>query len=123
VVSTAKVVSEGDTPASSVIDVVTRQITEVLDAEACRYVSGPVLDPRFALLDHDGEVTRGGRPVNVERQGLPVDEEVAVVVRRGPHVLGHFVVTAATRIACPSKEQRRLAMLLADQVASALDEV
>ncbi len=120
VLSAARLVSEGDTPPSVLIDVVARQITDVLGAEACRFEPGPAHDTRFALLDHDGEITRGGHVVNVERNGLPFDEEVAIVVRRGPHILGDFVVTSATHIAYPSKEQRRVAVLLADQVASEL---
>ena len=120
-VGTAKVVAGGDTPTSALIDLVAHQITEVLDVSSCRFMPGPVLDRRFALLDHDGMVTRGDRIVDVERHGLPVDEEVAVVVRRGSVVLGHFVVTSASRLTYPSQEQRRVAMLLADQVASVLD--
>ena len=55
--------------------------------------AGPVHDTRFAILDHDGELTRGGHVVNVDRIGLPFDEEVAIVVRRGPRMVGHFLVT------------------------------
>jgi K+-sensing histidine kinase KdpD len=117
VLSAARVVSEGDAPASAVIGLVARQITEVLGVDRCRFVEGPVKDHRFATMDHDGEVTRAGRPVDVTRHGLPSDEEVVIVVRRAGEVLGHFVVTAATRVAYPSLEQRRVAVLLADQVA------
>ena len=120
VLGTARVVSEGATPAPALIDIVARQITEVLDAQACRFVPGPVHDARLALLDHDGTVTRNGREVDVDRHGLPYDEEVALLVRRGQRVVGHFVVTAAARIAYPTTEQRRVAMLLADQVAPAV---
>jgi hypothetical protein len=42
-------------------------------------------------------------------------------VRRGPDTLGHFLVTAATRVSRPRPEQRRVAVLLADQVAGVLD--
>jgi K+-sensing histidine kinase KdpD len=123
VLSAARMVSEGDTPPSVLINVVARQITDVLGAETCRFEPGPVHDPRFALLDHDGEVTRGGHMVNVDRDGLPFDEEVAIVVRRGPDILGDFVVTSASHLTYPSKEQRRVAVLLADQVASVLPAV
>jgi hypothetical protein len=47
------------------------------------------------LLDHDGEVTRGDRAVDVDRLGLPSDEYLALPVRRGSRVVGHFEVTAA----------------------------
>ena len=71
------------------------------------------------LLDHDGVVTCGGHSVDVEKTGLPYDEYVALLVRRGPHVVGHFLVTAS-EVTYPSREQRQVAVLLADQVAAAL---
>jgi K+-sensing histidine kinase KdpD len=121
VLGAARVVSEGDTPASALVDIVARQITDVLGADGCRFVDGPVRDARIALLDHDGVVTREGHTVDVDRLGLPFDEYVALPVRRGSRVVGHFQVTAAARVAYPSREQRRVAVLLADQVAAAVD--
>lgn len=121
VLGAAKVVSEGDTPASALVDVVARQITDVLGADDCDFVEGPVHDARIAVLDHNGVVTRGDHTVDVDRQGLPSDEYVAVPVRRGSRVVGHFLVTASTHVAHPSREQRRVAVLLADQVAAVVD--
>ena len=86
--STAKSVAEGDTPTSALIDVVARQIVEVLNVDDCRFVPGEVRDKRLALLDEDGTVTRNGNVVDVVRSGLPFDEEIAVVVRRGPKCSG-----------------------------------
>lgn len=120
VLGAAQVVSEGDTPASALVEVVARQITDVLGADDCRFVEGPVHDARIALLDHDGVVTRGGHTVDVDRLGLPSDEYLALPVRRGSRVVGHFEVTATTHVAYPSREQRRVAVLLADQVAAAV---
>jgi K+-sensing histidine kinase KdpD len=120
VLGTAKVVSEGDAPASAVIEVVARQISDVLGADGCRFVAGPVHDTRIALLDHEGVLTRGGHIVDVDRLGLPADELIALLVRRGSVVVGHFLVTATTKVAYPSREQCRVAVLLADQVAGAL---
>jgi K+-sensing histidine kinase KdpD len=122
VLGAARIVSEGDTPASTLVDVVGRQITEVLGANSCRYIAGPIHDARIALLDHDGVVTRGGHAVDVEKSGLPYNEYVALLVRRGPRVIGHFLVTATTNVTYPSKERRQVAVLLADQVAAALDD-
>ena len=116
---TAKVVSEGETPASALIEIVDRQITDVLGADTCRFEAGPIHDARIAVLDHDGVLTRGDHAVDVDRLGLPTDEHVALVVRRGSLVVGHFLVTATSRVAYPSREQRRVAVLLADQVAGA----
>lgn len=122
VLGTARAVAEGDTPTGTVIDVVARRITEVLAADSCRYIEGPVHDTRICTLDHDGVLTRNGHPVDVDRVGLPTDEYVAVLVRRGPRVAGHFLVTTTSHLTYPTREQRRIAVLLADQVAAALDE-
>lgn len=121
VLSTAKAVAAGDTPTDALIDVVARQIEDVLGVDGCRFVAGPVYDRRLALLDQDGAVTRNDHVVDVLRSGLPHDEEVAIVVRRGQNILGHFVVTASTRIVRPSRQQLRVAVLLADQVIPALE--
>jgi len=121
VLGAAKVVSEGDTPASALVDLVAHEISDVLGVDDCRFVEGPVHDARIAALDHDGVVTRGDHTVDVDRLGLPSNEYVALPVRRGSRVVGHFLVTAATRVAYPSREQRRVAVLLADQVAASVD--
>lgn len=122
VVGVARSVAEGDIPRSTVTDVVAQQINDVLRADSCRYVDGPVSDARVAVLDHDGRLTRSGAAVDVDRLGLPIDEYVAVPVRRGAEISGHFLVTASTRMAYPSREQRRVAVLLADQVSMTLHD-
>lgn len=122
VLGAARAVAEGTVPAKTVVDVVAREITEVLEAEGCRYVAGPVGDVRFAVLDHDGVLTRNGHPVDVDRVGLPVDEYVAIPVRRGTGVVGCFLVTAVSHAVYPSLEQRRFAVLMAHQVAALGDE-
>ena len=72
---------------------------------------------RVAVLDHDGNLIRSGHAVDVDRSGLPSNEYVAVPVRRGTRIVGHFLVTATSRVVYPNFEQRRVAVLLADQVA------
>ncbi len=121
VLSAAAKVAEGDAPRTTIVDLVAQHITEVLGGDRCSFVDGEVRDARVAVLDHDGVLTRAGHEVNVDREGLPVDEYVAVPVHRGPRVLGHFLVTAASHVAYPSLEQRRIAVLLADQVAAVLE--
>jgi K+-sensing histidine kinase KdpD len=119
VVGAARVVAEGDMPTSAVVDVIARHIAEVLDADDCRYVQGPVHDARVAILDHDGVLTRNGQAVDVDRVGMPTDEYVAVLVGRGPEVAGHFLLTTTSHLTYPTREQRRIAVLMADQVAAA----
>ena len=117
VVGAARAVAEGD----GALEIVAAQIRQVLDADEARFVPGPVHDGRIAVLDHDGVLTRVGRPVDVDRVGLPVDEYVAVPVVREGRTVGHFLVTATSHVSRPSAEQRRVAALLADQVAVALE--
>lgn len=118
VLDVARAVAEGDAPSSTVTDLVAAQITEVLDADSAHFVKGPVLDDRFAVLNHDGVLTREGSQIDVDRVGLPSDEYTAVPVRRAQHEVGHFLLTAASHVTYPTREQRRVAVLLADQVAS-----
>jgi K+-sensing histidine kinase KdpD len=123
VLGAARRVAEGDVPPESVAELVAQHITDVLDADTTRYVPGPVNDPRIWVLDHDGALTRDGRASDVDRVGLPTDEYVAVPVRREARTVGHFLVTATGHVSYPSRERRRVAVLLADQVgAAARDE-
>ena len=121
VLNAARLVSEGDTPGPALVKVVARQIADVLDADGCTYVEKPVFDARIAVLDHDGDLGRGGHTVDVDRVGMPTNEYVAIPVRRGTRTVGHFLVTSTSHVAYPSPEQRRVAVLLADQVAVAVD--
>jgi K+-sensing histidine kinase KdpD len=109
-----------DMPPSTLVRFTAAQITEVLGVSSSRFVPGPVHDSRLALLHHDGRVTQSDRTLDVERDGLPVDGETALEVRRGSETVGHFVITSASAMAYPTAEQRRVAVLLADQVAAAL---
>lgn len=118
VLGAARAVAEGNMPQATVVDVVANQIAEVLDADSCRYVEGPVRDARIAILDHDGVLTRNGQAVDVDRIGLPTDEYVAVPLRRGSAVVGHFLLTVTSHLTYPTREQRRVAVLMADQVAA-----
>ena len=108
-----------DMPTTTLVRFTAAQIAEVLGVSACRFVPGPVHDSRLAVLHHDGRVTRNDRTLDVEKDGLPIDGETALEVRRGSDTLGHFVITSASAMAYPTAEQRRVAVLLADQVAGA----
>jgi K+-sensing histidine kinase KdpD len=96
------------------------QINEVLGMSRTRFVAGPVHDSRYAVLHHDGTATRTGHRIDVDGDGLPTNEETVLLVVRDGETLGHFVLTSAADTARPSLEQRRVAVLLADQVASVL---
>jgi hypothetical protein len=88
VVVAARAVVDGALRADAVNDLVAQHIADVLDVDDCRYVAGPVHDARVAILHHDGVLTRDDHAVDVDRNGLPTDEYVAVPVRRGDRASG-----------------------------------
>jgi K+-sensing histidine kinase KdpD len=120
ILSTAEL---GLEPHESVDDLgrrVADQIADVLEVSHCRFVRGSAYDRDMAVLDHRGHVIRHGHEVDVDRKGLPTNDETVLLVRRADDVVGYFVLTSAADVARPSLEQRRVAVLLADQVASLL---
>ena len=120
VMGTAEIIADRQGSSSGLTDHVSSEIEELLAVDECTFDPRAVHDPRYAILARDGSVTRGGHPINVERDGLPTDERTALVVRRGGATYGRFVITSASRVARPTLEQRKVAVLLADQVGSAL---
>lgn len=120
VLGTSKIIAMREASPQALIDHVAHQIVTVLDIEDCRFVRGSGPGPQSVSLDHDGNVTRRGHRVNIERSGLPTDERIGLVVRHGDIVHGQYQLTAATRVVRPSVEQLKVAVLLADQVGAAL---
>lgn len=96
------------------------QIRRVLDVTRCEFHRGRVLDARYAVLQPDGSVLRQGREIDVDRRGLPTDESTVLPVRSGDTTLGYFLVVSAADAARPAREQRRVAVLLADQMGVVL---
>jgi hypothetical protein len=118
VLGTAAAVAAGTASIGSLIDHVCQQIVEILQIDDCRFDTGT--DPDVPVLTGAATVTRGGRTINVEREGLPTDSEIALMAESGGMVHGRFVLTAATRVVRPSVEQLRVAVALANQVGAAL---
>lgn len=87
-----------------------RAITEVLGADVCRLV----LDARLpaTVLHEDGSVTRDGRALRVDVEGLPTDDVLAVPVPVPGRPGTHFAVVASSQVARPTPEQRQVAALL-----------
>ena len=103
---------------ATVTATVAARIREVLDLDRCEFVVSPSL-PGGPVLERDGSVTRGGTLLDVDRSGLPVDRVVLLPVHRGSATCGYFELTSASHVAHPTRDQRRVAALLADQVAAA----
>jgi K+-sensing histidine kinase KdpD len=117
---TAELVLAPTDSVDELVEQIGARMTGVLGVARCRFVPGASYDARMAVMDHDGIVTRLGRTLDVERHGLPTDDETVLLVRRNGDVVGHFLITSAADVARPSLEQRRVAVLMADQVASLL---
>lgn len=98
-----------------VIDAVAAQLVSVLGADDCRWARNARRD--LPTLRRDGSVVRGDRVLDVDRHGLPTDAELDI-----PAGGGHLLVTAATRVSRPTPMQRRVAVLLADQVTAVADD-
>ena len=87
----------------------------MLDIDGCRFTTDPQPETDVRL-GPDGEVTRAGRRVDVDRNGLPTDIEIELPVDGGAGVGGRYLLAAATRISRPGLEARRVAVALADQI-------
>jgi K+-sensing histidine kinase KdpD len=122
VLATAESIALRDQGTEEVTSAVAQRIREVLNLDACTFAPGGRMDPSAPTLQHDGSLTQGDRELNVDRDGLPVDSTVVLPVRWAGEVRGRFLLTAASHVARPTSQQRRVAVLLADQVAGALHD-
>jgi hypothetical protein len=104
--------------AGAVVDLVKKQLTDLLNLRECRFEYGSLLGhpPR---LEQDGTVTVGRRHWDVERRGLP-DEEIELRTFGNGHFYGRFMLCPAPG-AAPSLQARLVAVTLADQAGRALD--
>ena len=91
------------------------RIIGVLEVDRCRFVPDAVPPRAAPVLRRDGSVHRDGVDLAVEREGLPTDVETWLAA---PAAHGYFRITAASRVARPTREQRRVAVLLAAQFAA-----
>lgn len=115
---TAGAVAAGSVTPDQLIGVVRQQLTHLLELDDCRF--DPATTYGLPRLTGDGGLVRRDRTVDIGRLGLPTDTAIALPVRAGGAVLGHFILTASTHVRRPSREQLRVAVMLADQVGTAL---
>jgi K+-sensing histidine kinase KdpD len=118
VLEAAAQVGAGSAPPTAVLEHVERQLITILDLDVARF--HPEIDGDLPRLDADGRVRVDERALDVDRTGLPTDTELSLPVRVGRRTCGEFRLTAATHVARPTSEQRRVAVLLADQAGLAL---
>jgi K+-sensing histidine kinase KdpD len=118
VLSAAEKVAARDPDPADLLALVTTELTDVLGLDGCRYA--PVAPHLRVVIQPDGQVHTGERAVDVQRSGLPTEEEILLPVRNAGQTVGGFVLTTASRIRRPTPEQLRVAVLLADQVGTVL---
>src|SRR5262245_14165628 len=120
VTDAARMAAEGGTPSTAVVSFVGDQIANVLGVDQSVFRSGsPGPHPR---INRDGSVTRDGNPIDVDRRGLPTNDEVDIIVENHGKTLGYFELVSASHVVWPTLEQRRVAVTLADQAGAALAE-
>ncbi len=122
VLGTAEIVALRTESSDALTAHVADQISQILAVSRCRFVMGPPRDSRLPVLGREGHVTRNGKDLDVDRDGLPTDDDIALEVTRAGAAVGHFLLTSAGKIARPTLEQRKVAILLADQVSQVLGD-
>lgn len=97
---------------------VERIITDVLDLDECGFDppaigrEGPSGRP---VLGRDGNITWGGRTVDVDRDGLPTMDVIELPAGRAG-AGGRFLLTASSRVRRPDREHLMVAITLAEQI-------
>lgn len=101
------------------IDEVSRQLVRVLGLRSCRFEEGVAGLGRPPRLRGDGQVEWQRRVWDVEREGLPTDGEIELLVESKGQIQGRFMLDASSD-AHPSMAQRLVAVTLASQVGASL---
>jgi K+-sensing histidine kinase KdpD len=117
-IEAAGVVAAGDSPTETLVNHVERQIVEILNLDRCAFRS--TVSIGLPVLQPNGTVALHGKTLDIDRFGLPTDTQIQLLAQSAGTIRGEFLLTAATRIARPSLEARRVAVTLADQVAAAI---
>lgn len=109
-----------DASPTVVIDQVREQLTHMFRLHKCRFDYGRgVVGGDHPRLLSDGQVEVSGTICDVERLGLPLDQDIELLVRSGANYRGRFLLSATTD-SRPSLAQRLVAVALADRVGAAL---
>jgi K+-sensing histidine kinase KdpD len=103
---------------AAALKAISETMSTVLDADSCRLILDDHLPA--TVLRGDGSITRTGRVMDVDTDGLPTDDVIAIPVSRPDNRPAYFAITAATHVARPRPEQRQVAALLAHLAADSI---
>jgi Domain of unknown function (DUF4118) len=117
----AESVATGDSP-TALAGQICDQLTRIFRLRRCDFDYGTgVVGGDRPRLRHDGSLEWRGTVRDVEKDGLPVEQETELLVSTSSGYRGRFLLTA-THDSRPSLAQRLVAIALADQLGAALDE-
>jgi len=116
----AEVVAIGGSGAKLVQDL-SQALVRMLGLASCRFERGVAGIGQPARLRHDGELEWRRQPWDVERQGLPVETDIELIVESGGRLVGRFLMRAAPD-SHPTRTQRLVAVTLAGQVGGAFGD-
>jgi Domain of unknown function (DUF4118) len=115
----ADVVATSSSPTMA-IDHVCDQLTQILRLRRCRFDYGRgVVGGGRPRLRSDGQVAWRGGVYDVERDGLPQEQDIELLLASGPDYRGAFLLTAGPD-SRPSLAQRLVAVALADRAGAFL---
>lgn len=120
VTATARLAAAGTTSPPELVELVARQIVDVLGLDECRFDPDPAGDPERPRLADDGSVTWRGRAVDVDREGLPTLDAIELPATSAGREHGRFLLVSASAVRRPDVERRLVAVALADQAGAAL---
>jgi K+-sensing histidine kinase KdpD len=121
VVSAARLAASGVTPSSALVELVGRQIVDVLGLDACRFDPGTQGEADRPRLHADGSITWRGRVVDVEREGLPTLDAIELPVTSAGVEHGRYLLVSTSAVRRPDLERLQVVVTLADQAAAALN--
>lgn len=122
VVAAAHLAASGTTSPADVVELVGRQIGDILDLDACTFDPGASQRDR-PRLEAGGGITWRGRAVDVGRDGLPTLDVIELPVTSAGVDRGRYLLTSTSAVRRPDPERRQVAVTLAGQAGAALSGV
>jgi hypothetical protein len=119
VVSAGRLAASGVTSPGEVVELIGRQISDVLDLDDCRFDAGPSQADR-PRLEPNGDIIWRGRTVDVDREGLPTLDLIELPVTSAGVDRGRYLLTSTSTVRRPDLEQREVVVTLAEQAGAAL---
>ena len=93
-------------------------MSTILDVDSCRLTLDDHLPA--TVLHGDASITRAGRTMDVNTDGLSTDDVIAIPVPPADNRPAYFAVTAATHVAQPRPERRQVAAPLVHLAADSI---